>query len=227
MIKPVDGRAGRDPVPVPLRTLAAASAVGLPAAPPATPRDRLHAAALHGGTGCVVSGAAALTALGFHTVRRAGQELVLVAADSGVQSWGRIHVRRTLRLPLARYREGVPLAPVPRAVADHVVRLRNPGQVQAVVAEAIQRRMCTVADLVAELEAGPRQGSKPFRDALRDVGYGAHSVPEARAGRLLRRAGIGSFEQNAEIHVRAADSWPTSCGVSFAQCSRSTARNTT
>jgi hypothetical protein len=27
--------------------------------------------------------------------------------------------------------------------------------------------------------------------------------------------------------VRAADSWPTSCGVSFAQCSRSTARNTT
>jgi very-short-patch-repair endonuclease len=202
MIKPVDGRAGRDPVPVPLRTLAAASAVGLPAAPPATPRDRLHAAALHGGTGCVVSGAAALTALGFHTVRRAGQELVLVAADSGVQSWGRIHVRRTLRLPLARYREGVPLAPVPRAVADHVVRLRNPGQVQAVVAEAIQRRMCTVADLVAELEAGPRQGSKPFRDALRDVGYGAHSVPEARAGRLLRRAGIGSFEQNAEIHVR-------------------------
>lgn len=157
-------------------------------APPATPRDRLHAAALHGGTGCVVSGAAALTALGFHTVRRAGQELVLVAADSGVQSWGRIHVRRTLRLPLARYREGVPLAPVPRAVADHVVRLRNPGQVQAVVAEAIQRRMCTVADLVAELEAGPRQGSKPFRDALRDVGYGPFRArgeggPAAAAGR--------------------------------------------
>jgi very-short-patch-repair endonuclease len=170
--------------------------------PPATPRDRLRAAALHGGPGSVVSGAAALIGLGFRTVRRAWQELVLVAADSGVQSWGRIRVRRTLRLPVARYRDRVPLAPVPRAVADHVVQLRSPGQVQAVVAESIQRRLCTVADLVAELEAGPRRGSKLFRDALRDVGYGAHSVPEAKAGRLLRRADIGGFEQNAEIYVR-------------------------
>ena len=38
-------------------------------APPATPLDRLQAAALHGGPGCVVSGAAALIEYGFRVAR--------------------------------------------------------------------------------------------------------------------------------------------------------------
>jgi very-short-patch-repair endonuclease len=95
----------------------------------------------------------------------------------------------------------VPLAPVARTVADHVLELRRLDRVQAVVAEAVQRRLCTVADLALELEAGPRRGSRLFREALQDVGYGAHSVPEATAGRLLRRAGMMGYHQNAEICV--------------------------
>jgi len=86
-------------------------------------------------------------------------------------------------------------------VADHVVTVRRLDHVQAVVAHAVQRKLCTVAELAVELEAGPRRGSRPFREALRDVGYGAHSVPEARAGRLLRAAGVTGFEQNASIQV--------------------------
>jgi len=73
---------------------------------------------------------------------------------------------------------------------------------QAVVAEAVQRQLCTPADLATELESGPRRGSRLFREALRDVAYGAHSVPEAKAGRLLRSAGLTGFEQNAQIVVR-------------------------
>lgn len=49
---------------------------------------------------------------------------------------------------------------------------------------------------------GTRRGSRLFREALRDVAYGAHSVPEAKAGRLLRSAGLTGFEQNAQIVVR-------------------------
>ena len=171
--------------------------------PPATPVDRLHAAALHGGRGCAISGAAALFALGFRAVRPPSAELVLVRSDSGAESWGRIRVRRTARLPRPRWRSGLPLAPVARAVADHALRLRRLDRVQAVVAEAVQRRMCGVAELAAELESGPRQGSRLLRAALRDVGYGALSVPEAGAGRLLRTAAIAGFEQNAEVHVGA------------------------
>jgi len=41
-----------------------------------------------------------------------------------------------------------------------------------------------------------------FREAPRDIAYGDHSVPEAKAGRLLRSAGLTGFEQNAPIVVR-------------------------
>jgi very-short-patch-repair endonuclease len=169
--------------------------------PPATPLDRLRAAALHGGAGCAISGAAALAAWNFRSVSAPSRELVLVPVTSYVKSWGRTQVRRTTRSPVRCWRRGVPLASVARAVADHVVTLRRLDQVQSVVAEAVQRRLCVVADLAVELEAGPRRGSRLFREALRDVGYGAHSVPEARAGRLLRQAGISGFSQNVEIRV--------------------------
>ena len=169
--------------------------------PPATPFDRLQAAALHGGGSSVLSGTAALAALGFRTIRPPRRELVLVRADSRVESWGRIQVRRTSRLPGAHHRDGLPLAAVARAVADHVLSVPRLDQVQATVAEAVQRRFCTVADLAHELEAGPRRGSQRLREALRDVGYGARSVPEATAGRLLRGAGVGGFVQNGEVQV--------------------------
>jgi very-short-patch-repair endonuclease len=168
--------------------------------PPVTWLDRLHSAHLHAGSGCAISGAAALVEYGFR-VGRPGAVLVLVACDIAVRSQPGIRIRRTTRLPAARRCRGLPLAPVARAVADHVVGLRHLDQVQAIVAHAVQRKLCTVADLAVELDAGPRRGSRLFREALRDVGFGANSVPEARAGRLLRAAGVTGFVQNAEVRV--------------------------
>ena len=165
--------------------------------PPARPDDLRRAAALHGGTHAVLSGQSALAAYGFRVPTSLG-ELVLVPMGSGVASWGRIRVRRTARVPPAAWRDGVALAPPARAVADYVVQRSRVDEVSAVVASAVQRSLCSVGDLAAELEAGPRRGSRPFREALIDVGYGAHSAPEALAGRLLRAAGI-HLEQNAEV----------------------------
>jgi very-short-patch-repair endonuclease len=169
--------------------------------PPASLLDHLRAAVLHGGADCVLSGSAALAAWGFRTTRAPLSELVLAPTTSGVETWGRIRVRRTVRLPRPRHRWGLPLAPVARAVADHALELRRLDRVQALVAEAVQGKRCTVTDLAAELAAGPRRDSRLLREALRDVGYGAHSVPEATAARLLRRAALTGFEQNADIHV--------------------------
>lgn len=170
-------------------------------APPVTWRDRLQAAVLHAGPGCAISGAAALTEYGFRAVARPPGVLVLVPPGVAVRSRPGIQVRRTARRPPTRLVHGLPLAAVARAVADHVVTVRRLDRVQAVVAEAVQRRLCPVADLAAELDAGPRRGSRLFRDALRDVGHGAHSAPEARAGRLLRAAGVTGFVQNGEIRA--------------------------
>ena len=169
--------------------------------PPVTWSDRLHSASLHAGPGSAISGAAALVEYEFRAVGRPAAVLVLVAPDVAVRSQPSIRIRRTTRPPRAQVHRGLPLAPVARAVADHVVSIGRLDRVQAVVAEAVQRKLCVVADLAVELEAGPRRGSRLFREALRDVGYGARSVPEARAGRLLRAAGVTGFVQNAELRV--------------------------
>jgi hypothetical protein len=110
-------------------------------------------------------------------VRPPNRVLVLVGDDVGVRNWAGIRIRRTARLPRPDWRRGLPLAPVARAVADHVVTVSRADRVQAVVAEAVQRGLCGVDELAAELEAGPRRGSRPFRAALREIGYGARSVP--------------------------------------------------
>jgi hypothetical protein len=157
------------------------------------------AATLHGGSDAVLSGQAALALLRFK-IPAAAAELVLVPTWCGAASWGRIRLRRTARLPQPLWIGEVAVAPAARAVADYCVTLRRLRDVQAVVGYAIQQRQCTVADLAEELEAGPRRGSRHLREALVDAGYGAHSAPEALAGRILRSAGI-AMEQNAEIRV--------------------------
>jgi hypothetical protein len=71
--------------------------------------------------------------------------------------------------------------------------------VRALVARVVQDGHCSLAELAIELEAGPRQGSAHLRQALKEVGLGAESAPEAEAARILRRAGITGFVQNAVL----------------------------
>lgn len=162
--------------------------------------DYAKAALLHGGPESVLSGAAGLEQHGFRV--RPRRELVLVPFSSGVRSSGRIVVRHTKRLPdpdLAFYDR---VAPVERAVADYVRTVAGLDDVRALLAHALQRRLCTVDDLARELHEGQRNGSALFRQALGEVGLGARSAPEARAGSVLRAAGIVDFEQNVEVVAR-------------------------
>ena len=169
--------------------------------PPPMPTDRLYAAALRGGPGAVLSGGAALYGHGLRAVGRPRYELVLVAAGSGVRSFGRVRVRHTARLPAPCLQPGPPLAPVERAVADHARSLLDIDDVRTVVAEAVQRGFCDVDSIAEELRAGRRNGSSLLRRAVREVADGAASAPEARAGTLLRAARVPPFEQNAPVVV--------------------------
>jgi hypothetical protein len=153
-------------------------------------RDRAVAALRHGGSRSVLSGAARLRLAGFRSVRGVDRELLLVPVDAGCANRGRIQVRRTRRLPRVATVDGLRLAPVARAVADLALTLARADAVTAVVAEAVQRGLCTPDELLVEYHAGPRQGSALLRRTLADVGAGAHSVPEARVGRLLRRSRV-------------------------------------
>ena len=64
-------------------------------------------------------------------------------------------------MPARRYRIGViRFTKAPRAVADSARSLTRFDDVRHVVCDAVQRRVCTVAELTAELAAGPAAGPR-------------------------------------------------------------------
>jgi hypothetical protein len=83
----------------------------------------------------------------------------------------------------------------------------------------VQRRACTVAELAAELEAGPRPGSALFREALAEVGDGVRSVAEADFRQLIVRSGLPRPVYNAQlfdadgIFIATVDAWWQEAGV--------------
>lgn len=163
--------------------------------------DRLAAASAFAGPRAVLSGAAVLHDGSLRSVRRPGRVLILVPPERRLRSTGWVQIRPTRRLPDAELVPGPPRVPIARAVADHALTLHRIDDVRAVVAEAVRRRLSTVDEIAAELDAGPRNGSRLLRQALAEVAGGAWSAPEARAARLLRRAGVPPFEQNARIDL--------------------------
>ena len=93
--------------------------------------------------------------------------------------------------PTAR-RWTLPMAPPARAVIDavcfRIVHDSQPGKpwrghpflrdTRALLCEVVQRRQCSVGDLMAELDAAPRAGTATIIKAIDDVRAGCWSAPE-------------------------------------------------
>jgi very-short-patch-repair endonuclease len=165
-----------------------------------TERDRQDAALLFAGPRAALSGASALRASGVPKIAAPRTLLVLVPPGQRTRSTAWVSVRRTPRRFEVVNWSGPRRVELPRAAADHALTLRNLDAVRALVAEVVSRRGCTVEQLQAELESGPRGGSALLRIALNETGASA-SAPEAVAARILRRAKLGGFEQNVDIRL--------------------------
>lgn len=180
----------------------------------ATPEQLVAAALLHGGKGSILTG---MDACHRHGVRRGPQSTgvlqVLIPHTRQVRNTAAIRVERTIRLPEPVFRRGVPLAPVVRAVTDAVRSLRSEHEIAEVLSDAVQRDLCTVAELVAELDAGGRRGSSTPRRVLREVGAGIRSAAELNAKKLWARSGLPEPAWNAPVFDSAgrllgiADAW--------------------
>jgi hypothetical protein len=122
-------------------------------------------------------------------------------------------VERTHRMPVPVRRGGLPLAPVARAVIDGARQLSSPREATELLADAVQRRLCTVSQLWCELEAAQRRGTAIARAVLRDVSAGTRSVAERDAKAVWRRSGLPEPWWNAAIHgadgrlLGIADAW--------------------
>lgn len=166
-----------------------------------TSLDRLNAALIFAGPQAALSGAAALYASGVRRIPMPESVLVLVPQGGDGRSRGWVRVRATPRPFTVQSAPGPRRVAIARAAADLTLARRRPDDVRALVARVIQDGHCTVDELAAEYESGPRRGSAHLRAALEEIGWGAASAPEARAARILRRDGIAGFEQNARIDL--------------------------
>jgi len=184
----------------------------------ATGDQRDMAALLYAGRRGVLTGPAALRR---HDIATTPTDAVDVLVPQDVQrvDAGFVRPHRTIRLPRGFCVAGeIRYALPPRAVADASRWLTDIGDVRALVAGAVQRRVCTVELLVEELEQGPKQGSALLRRALAEVADGVRSAAEGQLHTLIKRAGLPAPVFNPRLFVGSAflavpDCWWPDAGV--------------
>jgi hypothetical protein len=181
------------------------------------------AAQLYGGPDAIITGPAALPC---HRIRAEIPETIDVLVPLAFQRRDVRYVRlhRTRRLPLAFTGLGpsVPIryALAPRAVGDTVRGLTSLREVQAIIADAVQRRRCSLSELIAEVNAGPRNNSGLFRKALAEVTGGVRSVAEVDLRKLLVKSGLPMPLFNHELwsgteFVAKPDAWYPEFGIAI------------
>jgi hypothetical protein len=168
--------------------------------------DRLEAALIFAGLEARLTGAAALWVEQFR-ILFPDLVSVVVPRERGVRSCAWVRVIHSARTPEPRLDSGPRRVEVARAVADHALTLGRIDDVREVVAWSVREQWCSIAELKGELDAGPRNGSALFRQALQEVDAGAASAPEAEAARILRAAGVAPFEQNSVIRLPNGSSY--------------------
>ena len=179
---------------------------------------REMAALLHAGPRSVITGSAAARR---HGVRAPGSATVdvIVPMEVRCQSTGFVRVRRTTRMPAEVCATGrIRFTGAARAAADAARAMTAFRDVRAVISETVQKRLCSIAMLKAELEQGPAKGSALLRAALAEVDDGIRSVTEGDLRVLLKRAQVPMPIFNARLYdgdrlIAIVDCWWPKSGV--------------
>ncbi|MBC3192888.1 hypothetical protein H7X46_17665 [Pseudonocardia sp. C8] len=166
-----------------------------------TPHQYCRAALLHAGPGAMLTGVAGA---GLHGVVRTPDErriAVLIPAGRRVASRDFVLVMRTDRPPDPESRRGLPVAPLARCLVDAAARCADRDAVRALFADAVQRGLCRVADLTAELDEPRRPYTARARAALIEIDGGARSAAEAWAREVIRGSSLPSPQWNVALHA--------------------------
>jgi hypothetical protein len=144
---------------------------------------------LHAGDDAVITGRAALGLHGLRAGSAPDRVHLLVPHHRPVRSWQTFHVERTSRMPRAVEREGLAVAPLPRALTDQARCMTDPTAIAEMASEPVRRWLITPEELLEELDAGCRKGSAAPRAVLRTIIEGIRSAAEfdARAWWLAQR----------------------------------------
>ena len=162
----------------------AAPAVGTaPGAPP----DRCPPAAPGE---VMITGLAALTLHGFAggpSLRTLDRIDVLVPRARRLRSTGCVHIVRGHELPCPEEITGLPVAPVPRALADVVAQLTDAGTVRRLLVESVRAGHCEAAAVVRELTQNRLTGRPHVADAVESLLAEGRAQAEGRLYEMVLR----------------------------------------
>lgn len=163
--------------------------------------QRQHAAVLYVGTGAQLSDTTALRHYGLRYLPDDAYTRVLIDWERRRQSTSYVQVRRTRYLEPPWGFRGLPFASPARALVDFAVRERNERVIQAVLSDAVQRRVVTLTALERAVEKAPRPGSARLLRALEVLRAGTRSAPEARFREIALRSNVPTPLFNALIEL--------------------------
>ncbi|MDR2984630.1 MAG: hypothetical protein LBV34_07285 [Nocardiopsaceae bacterium] len=190
-----------------------------------TAGQREAAAVLYAGQGSVITGAAALARMAMR-VPIPDVVDVLVPHQHRRASRGFVRILRTRRMPEHVWMtDRLPWAPAARSVADAARLSDEADYVRALVAGAVQQDKCTVQQLAAELNAGPKRGSAALRAALEEVADGVRSIAEGDLRKLIKSGGLPKPLFNPDLFagktfLARPDAWWGKSGVAVEVDSR-------
>jgi hypothetical protein len=151
-------------------------------------RHQVVAALLYAGADAQVAGRTALRLYGLHQVAGAEGVHVLVPHHRQLGSVDFAVLHRTSRLDIPHRVGRFPICSVSRAVADTARWGAPTRELRSIVAEAVARRLTTVAALRAELAGSRRNRTAGLRLALAEVaGLGPGAESDLRTSLLQSR----------------------------------------
>jgi hypothetical protein len=163
--------------------------------------QREIAAVLYAGDKCVITAEAALQQYGVRVPITQTVD-VLIPDSAKRQSVGFVRTHRTTRMPEQPVvRDGINWAPAARALADAARFQLNDRDVRAVIADAVQRRICLIGQLNDELRSGPNQRSSALRIALEEVADGVASAAEGDLRKLIKSGRLPEPMYNPDLYV--------------------------
>ncbi|MGW1555316.1 hypothetical protein ACWCQ1_02230 [Streptomyces sp. NPDC002144] len=174
------------------------AAPGVPAQPGAESAHRPVCAE------AMITGLAALTLHGFTSappllsIERID---VLVPRLRRVRSTGCARVVRTPSLPTAQQVTGVPIAPVPRALADAVAELSDAGAVRRLLTEAVRGGHCEPASVVRELKNAKLLSRPHVVDAVDLLLAQGRAIAEDRLYRMVEEHGLPDPVWNVDLRL--------------------------
>ncbi|ARZ70095.1 hypothetical protein M1P56_04430 [Streptomyces sp. HU2014] len=126
---------------------------------------------------------------------------VLVPRTRRLRTTGFVRLVRAPALPQARRLTGVPVAPVPRAVADTVALLTEAAAVRRVLTEAVRGGHCEAAAVVRELTRARLLGRAHVTEAVDALLTESRAVAEGRLYDLVREHRLPAPLWNVDLRL--------------------------